>query len=361
MENAAQSNISRAPVNLPGGNDHPVVNLPFTAVIDGRQFHGRGLSLVAAYVVGLMDPAVLNATRIVRLMFQFDGFHVTLVVDAEVREAAPGSSEVELIFVHPTGPHLPQLRHILNAFIAGDLVGLGQTIGVAGTAAPKGLTDADLPERRLSLRRVAGGVGVGLFSLTLIIAVGMLTYQRMFVTLVPVLGTVISTGEVMRATTTGQIVFLDLTAGKADVAVAIQAASGDVQSLVMPCDCVVTAQGLREGSTVLIGEPILQLTSDSDQRLIAVAFPPAMLFDLAAADRIELTFPSGDKALATAEPLGLPNAGADAQVILLRPDAPLDAGRVGEPVQVRILRDSGGLGTWAAATRARFLTLFKEA
>ena len=58
METAVVSNPNRLPVNLHRGNDHPVIDLPFTAVIDGRQFRGRGLSLVAAYVAGLMDPAV---------------------------------------------------------------------------------------------------------------------------------------------------------------------------------------------------------------------------------------------------------------------------------------------------------------
>lgn len=359
MENAVLSNANRVPVGLPAGNDHPVVDLPFTATIDGRQFRGRGLSLVAAYVSGLMDPAVLKAARIVRLLFQFDGFAVTLVVDAEVREGVAGSGEAELIFTQPTGPHLPQLRHILNAFIAGDLVGLGQTIGVAGTAAPKGPNAVALPESRLSARRVAGGVGVGLLSLALIAVAGTLTYQRLFVTQVPTLGTVISTGEVMRATTTGQIVFLDLAAKQGEVGVAIQAASGDVQSLVMPCDCAATSNGLREGSTVLIGEPVLQLVSDTDQLLVSSSIPAAMLFDLASADQIEMTFPGGDRALARVEPSGLTTTGTEAQAILLRPETPLDAALLGEPVQLRILRGSGGLGTWAGAARDRFVSLFK--
>lgn len=361
MEKALLLKSNREPVNLPGGNDHPVVDLPFTAVIDGRQFRGRGLSLVAAYVAGLMDPAALNATRIVRLMFQFDGFSVTLVVDAEVREAAPGSGEAELAFIRPTGPHLPQLRHVLNAFIAGDLVGLGQTIGVAGTAAPKGPKGAATTDRRPLLRRMVGGAGVGLLSLALIGVAGTVVYQRMFVTLVPTLGTVISTGEVLRATTTGQIVFLDLTAGQGDVAVAIQAASGDVQSLVLPCDCVVTTHGLREGSTVLIGEPVLRLGSESDQRLVAAAIPPAMLFDLASADRIELTFAGGNTSLATTEPSELTGAGpvSEGHVVLLRPAAPIDAAEVGQPVEVRILRDSGVLGQWINTARARLVALYQ--
>ena len=358
MENSVLTNANRVPINLPAGNDHPVVDLPFTAVIDGRQFRGRGLSLVAAYVAGLMDPAALNAVRIARLVFQFDGFAVSLDADVEVRESSVGSGEVELIFIPPTGPHLPQLRHILNSFIAGDLVGLGRAIGVAGTAAPKVATIA---ESRLSPRRVAGGVGVGILSLALLAVAGTLIYQRMFVTLVPSLGTVISTGEVLRSTSTGQILFLDLTARKDEVVVAIQASTGEMQSLVMPCDCVVTSNGLREGSTILIGESLLQLVSDADQRLVSIDLPPAMLFDLAGADVVELTFPDGATATARVEPSILASAGTDAVPTLLRPDAALPPERTGQPVEVRIQRGSGSLETWANAARIRINSLFKGA
>lgn len=361
MENAVLSNAKRVPVNLPGGNDHPVVDLPFTAVIDGRQFRGRGLSLVAAYVAGLLDPAALNATRIARLMFQFDGFAVTLVVDVEVREGEAGSGEAELIFIRPTGPHLPQLRHILNAFIAGDLVGLGQAIGVAGTAAPKGPKLAGVPESRLSPRRVMGGAGVALLSLALVAVAGTLAYQSLFVTQVPTLGTVVSTGEVMRATTTGQILFMDPGARKGDVVVAIQAASGDVQSLVMPCDCDVVATGVGEGSTVLIGEPVLQLASASDERLVEVVLPPEMLFGLSNADRIQLTFRSGATTLATVEPSRLTGPGAEARPVLLRPGVTLATDMIGGSAEVRILHSTGDFGTWITAARTRFASLFKGA
>lgn len=361
MENAVLSNSKRLPVNLPGGNDHPVVDLPFTVTIDGRHFRGHGLSLVAAYVAGLMAPAAMNAVRIARLTFQFDGFAVTLGVDVEIREGTPGSGEAELIFIHPTGPHLPQLRHILNAFIAGDLVGLGQAIGVAGTAAPKGPRMAGIPESRLSLRRMAGGAGVALLSLGLLAVAGPLAYQSLFVTLVPTLGVVVSTGEVLRATTTGQILFLDLEAAKDDVVMAIQAPSGDVQNLVMPCSCTVEATNVREGSTVLIGEPVLKLTDSSEERLVEAIIPAEILFGLAGTDRIELTFQTGEKSFATVEPTGLTMQAAITQAVLLRPDMTLTPSLIGGPVEVRILRNLNGFGTWANTARTRFVSLFKGA
>lgn len=357
MDVAILSKSNRVPANMPAANDHPIVDLPFTVTIDGRQFRGRGLSLVAAYVAGLMDPAALNQMRIVRLIFQFNGFHVTLIVDAEVRESAFESGEAELVFVRPTGPHLPQLRHILNAYISGDLVGLGHTIGVAGTAAPKGPNARSAPERRLSLRRVAGGVGVGLLSLGLIGVALTLVYRQAFVTLVPTPGTVVSTAETLRATTTGQIVFLDLAAGQGDVAIAIQSASGDVQSLVLPCDCVVTSEGLREGSTVLIGETVLKLAQEGDMRLVAADIPPAMLFELASAGRIELTLPDGATTTATVDPQRPATGETDPHIVYLRPDVPLAESHLSHPVEVRILKDTGAVGDWAKSNSGRLAAL----
>ncbi|WP_322894164.1 MULTISPECIES: hypothetical protein [unclassified Yoonia] len=359
MDPVITTKASRAPATLQAGNDHPVVQLPFIALIDGRQFRGHGLSLVAAYVAGLMDPAVLGATRIVRLMFQFDGFAVTLVVDAKVQETAHGSGEAELIFTQPSGAHLPQLRHILNAYIAGDLVALGQTIGVAGTTAPKAPQQTRSARTRLSLRRVVGGMGLALLSLALVAIAGSLVYQRAFVTLVPSLGSVVSTGETLRATTTGQVVFVNLDAGQGDVVVAIQAASGEVQSLLMPCDCTAVTQGLREGSTVLIGETIMQLVSASDQWVVAATLDPQMLFALAGADRILLTYPDGQTSDATADPQPLFQGAA--QTIILRPITPLTEGQAGAPVQLRLLRDASGLAVWAENIRDRFLVTFEGA
>ncbi len=362
MDTALVTNPNRPPVALTAGNDHPVVDMPFTAVIDGRHFRGRGISLVAAYVLGLVDPAMLNATRLVRLVFQFDGFSVALDVDATLRPSASSSGEVELIFTRPTGPHLPQLRHILNAFIAGDLVGLGQTIGVAGTAAPKRPAASSATRAPVTFRRMLGGAAIGLLSILLVAIAWTLIYQRLYVSVVPAPGTVVSTGEVMRATATGQIAFLDLQADAGEVALAIQSASGDVQSLVMPCDCTVTSKGLREGSTVLIGEPVLQLSSAGDRYLVAATIPPDMAFELAGAARIELTYPDGTRGTAVAD-LGRPATGqpsGEGQTVFLEPETPLSADRLGQPVMIRLQRDGGAASAWGAALRDSFAAFFQR-
>jgi hypothetical protein len=114
-----------------GTTDHPLISIPFTAEIDGRQYKGSGLSLVRAEVFGLMDPALAGATRLVRLSFLFHGFTVLLGVECRIDPTPGPQGKVVLSFIDPTGEHLPQLRHVLNSFVAGDLVTMGQFLAVS--------------------------------------------------------------------------------------------------------------------------------------------------------------------------------------------------------------------------------------
>jgi len=315
--------------SLSEGNDHAVIDLPFTAVIDGRPFRGHSISLVNAHVAGLLGKSASAAPRFVRLVFDFDGFSVSLVTLADVRGSPGGKGEISLDFTHPSGPHLPQLRHILNAYIARDLVSLGQVIGVAGTTPPKPVKVATAGTGRKYLQ----GTALALLAVTLIGMAGALIYQRNFVQLLPDLGIVTLQGETLRATASGQIAFLDTAAPKGQVALAITTSNGDVLSLAMPCDCTATSLGLRVGSTVLAGEPILQLTTQDAVAVVQVVVSPDLAFDLARGDRIELSLPNGNKMAATA----LQGAGPNAVLI---PSIPLDPTLVGQPVRVRLIRNT---------------------
>ncbi len=46
------------PAFLGGGNEHPLIDIPFSVTVDGRQYAGQGISLLEAHVVGLADPAL---------------------------------------------------------------------------------------------------------------------------------------------------------------------------------------------------------------------------------------------------------------------------------------------------------------
>lgn len=346
MENAPLILKSPAIAPLSAGYDHAMLDLPFTALIDGRQYRGHGLSLVSAQVVGLMGATTPGVPKIVRLIFDFDGFAVTLVVLADVREAPGGSGEVELNFTEPSGPHLPQLRHILNAYIARDLVTLGTVIGVAGTTPPKPAKSVTAS----SGRKVLQGTALVGLAFVLVAAAGGLIYQRSHVQLLPDLGTVMMQGETLRATASGQIGFLDTAAPLGQVALAITTSTGDVLSLTMPCDCVASSLGLAVGSTVLAGEPVLQLTKPDAGVVVLSIIPPALAFDVARGDRVELTLPDGSIVAATAQL----NA---SQPAVLTPATALPTALIGAPVQVRLIRQGGWLGPQIAAARQWFLAV----
>ena len=329
METAPLAFDPLAVALLSAGNDHPIVDLPFTAVIEGRQFRGRGLSLVSAHVVGLLGVSAPGVPRIVKLVFDFDGFAVTLVVLADIRESSRAKGEFDLNFNQPAGPHLPQLRHILNAYIARDLVSLGQVIGVAGTTPPK----AAKPQTAGTARQYLQGSALALLAVALISVAATLIYQRSFVRLLPDLGIITLQGETLRATANGQIAFLDMAAPMGQVALAISTTNGDVLSVTMPCDCRVSSLGLRVGSTVLMGEPILQLSAPDAGIVVQAVVPPDAVFDLARGDQVLLVLPDGSSVAAIASTEDV-----------FTPQTPLDSALLGQPVQVRLIRQGGLLG-----------------
>jgi alginate biosynthesis protein Alg44 len=322
--------------SLSAGNDHPIVDLPFTAVIDGRQFRGRGLSLVSAHVVGLLGVSAPGVPRIVKLVFDFDGFAVTLVALADIRDSSRSKGEFDLNFNQPSGPHLPQLRHILNAYIARDLVSLGQVIGVAGTTPPIPAK----PRTSGIARQYIQGSALAVLAVALIAVASTLIYQRSFVRLLPELGMITLQGETLRATANGQIAFLDLAAPVGQIALAISTTNGDVLSVTMPCDCHVSSMGLRVGSTVLTGEPILHLSAPDAGVVVQAKSPAALAFDLARGDQVELILPDGSSVPATAD------AGKNDLFI---PKTPLDTTLLGQPVQLRLIRKGGALGQLVAS------------
>lgn len=119
------------------------------------------------------------------------------------------------------------------------------------------------------------------------------------------------------------------------VAIAITTTTGDVLSLAMPCDCRADSLGLRVGSTVLTGEPILALSAADAAAVVQAVFPAELAFDLARGDRVELLLPDGSVVPATA---------ALGQTDILIPTTALAPTLVGQPVQVRLIRQSGWVG-----------------
>ncbi len=336
------STAAQQPPDLGAANDHPMFDIPFTADVDGRRFQGTGISLVEAFATGLLDPQLAGESRLVKLAFAFSGFSVGLLVNATVSEADGGQGKVRIAFADPTGEHLPQLRHILNSYVAGDLISLGGTIGVASTAGSGDKPASAANPAAARKHKQLGTAATIAASVALVIGATSLLYQRAYSIAVPTPAYVMQSGETLRAVSSGQIDYLNLAAAAAagEIAFAIRATSGETLSIAMPCDCAATLAGVEKGSTVLAGEPVLYLAQDVEDIAVGANVPPELLYDLAAAHHIELTLANGDSLRAmldTSQQHDVAGEGDKALIpVTLTPDTTLDPDQVGQVVRLRI-------------------------
>lgn len=237
--------------------EHPVLPIPFTVTIGDTKLDGTGISIAAAYVAikGKLDPAWKDYREVVTLQFDFDGFSVTLFPEIVV-PGARRDGEMTLQFMDPAGAHLPQLRYIINSYLAGDFVTMNGLLSYTGPVKPKAAKGGETVSSRLRIRSAA----VAFLSLCLIFATVNFLFTRATQTIEPRPVFIERTGQDMRATTAGQVSYLNPDAAVGEVVFSINSNAGDVLNFQLPCDCEVSVtEGIFEGATVLPIDVILSL------------------------------------------------------------------------------------------------------
>lgn len=320
--------------------EHPMLDIPFLVGIDGRQFKGARLSLVMAEISGLMDPALVGTTRLMRFVFPFKGFSVTLEIMGQIQSMDREKGAAVVGFVDPAGAHLAQLRHLMNSYIAGDLVALGEVIGVASALpSPAARATATAAGRSLTFGRVIGTVGLLAATVLLVGAVGMLAYARIFTTPLEAAGLVAQDGLTLTAIAAGQVDYVNLDADPGEVAFTIRATSGEMLSIAMPCDCAATAMAAVAGATVRAGDPMMNVHAADAPVVVTTQVPADRVLDLAFADHVTMTFADGVTVSASADPASLQApSGADTVAVRLVPREPLDPARVGQLAQLTVIK-----------------------
>lgn len=236
-------------------SEHPILPIPFKAWVGENKLEGNELSVTAAYVNigGPLDPAWKGHREVIKLQFDFQGFSVTLYPEIVVA-ASRREGEMTLQFMDPAGAHLPQLRYIMNTFLAGDFVSMGGMLGYTGPIMPKPAKGSDPKASKFRIRSLA----VIVASVTLILVASNLLLSRATQSYEPRPVFVERTGQDMKATTAGQVSFLNPNAKKGEVVFSINSNAGDVLNFQLPCDCeVVVTEGVFEGATVLPIDSIL--------------------------------------------------------------------------------------------------------
>ena len=338
MDKAITSSTTRnspAAVTWGGPADHPMLDIPFHVEIDGRQYKGREISLVRATISGLIDPHMQGLERLAWVVFRFQGYTVGLSVEVRLDEVDAAKGTAALAFLEPMGEHLPQLRHLLNAYIAGDVVTLGNVLTVRSPAGakPKGVA----PARRV--RRFGGTLLLLALTALLLGLVATKVYQRVFTYQLVSPAVVGFEGRALAATATGQIDFLDPEAKSGDVAFAIRSNTGQTLSVVMPCDCRVEVLGVEAGSTVFAGDPVLRVSQPDAPLVLTGTVLPEEMLALAQSSAVDLRFADGRDVTAHLAPGGIGTAAPGEPVpVRLIPDQPLADDLVGQLAEVTLRR-----------------------
>lgn len=344
---APASTPAPQPTDFAAATEHPVIRMPFHVVINGRSYIGNGLSIVGAEALGLADPHFDGSVQLVTLVFNFPGYAISLPVEAAVGAGTPEAGTVSLRFVEPTGPHLAQLRYLLNAYVGGEVIGVDGIVRAAEKPAP-GARTAEPPRPREPLMHGAlQGLRWGLLAgagLLLVGFVGVKLYERFFVAPVLGLSTLTLQGMNLRAISSGQLDFVNPAAKQGEVAFAIRATSGEVLAVSMPCDCVVAPGHAQSGATVLAGDPVMTVAPAGAPVVVSARVDGNGLRMLAAGATAEIELPDGSAAAAALDRSELPALmrgyveGAPIPVSLVTQSV-LPADAVGTPVNVRIKAD----------------------
>ncbi|ETX26872.1 hypothetical protein [Roseivivax isoporae] len=331
-----------APAPHHSGNEYPLLDIPFNAVIDGRRYAGEGLSLVEARLSGLVDRSLHGTEHVVRLVFEFPGFQLVLTPDARV--SVEDSTTAALYFTNPTGEHHAQLRKVLNDYISGDLTSAGALIRSGSLAQGRGGKPA-APRRGVLQRLRTGIASVGVLALTvalLLFAVA-LVQARLFTTDIATPGRVVPQGQTMRATADGQLSFLDTGAGQGEVLYAVDTTGGETLSVAMPCDCTATPVSVAEGSTVLAGEPVVALSEGDAPLVIEARLPQGLLFEIQRTGTVDVALPGGqDFEARLDDTFRVPGTGSagDAVEATLVPAIDLAPGTEGQVAALSVTRDA---------------------
>lgn len=274
-------------------SEFPQVDLPFQITIGGLTMEGISISLTKALASGRLPPDLEYQDELVSLRFDFDGFSITLFADAILsQDVNDPSAPVSVFFTHPTDGHLSPLRYLINSYVAGDTVTLGQLLST-GTGPGQIKTHAAAPIAKPKRKLWRVGVLAVLGFLFGFLATDMI-YQRVLLSTEPRPLVISPEVQTLRATASGQLALINPQAGAGDVAFSLLTNRGELVSLRMPCACDATlASGAFEGATVLSGDPILDLTPANAVPLAQARLSQKGLARFLAGDQAEVVFANG--------------------------------------------------------------------
>ncbi|WP_321340021.1 hypothetical protein [uncultured Cohaesibacter sp.] len=321
-------------------SEQAILQMPFSVVIDGRQYEGDGISLVNAYVKGLASRDYGQIIKPATFRVPFDGFQVTMAIEVVMVCVDDVTGLYRLDFLNPTGPHLPRLRYILNAYIAGEIVDINDLLSITADKVKKAKSGSADSERSFVQRfkSMVGAAFVGAATVGLVVLAGSLVQNRLLIRDVPKLATIVPSGAVIKAGVDGQIVYVNPQAGLEEPLVAIQGADGRQLTVVNPCDCTLTiAKSSVVGNVVATNDNLAFIPGNDSGLLVSAILPDKEAEMLVFGGVAEATLADGRTINLQIKDIKPPvSGGAVTRVTFTAPEGLLTLSDTGSPAKLRI-------------------------
>jgi alginate biosynthesis protein Alg44 len=332
---------------------HVRLQLPMYVQIGGESFSaddwsnsGVALQWGDAQKKVLGDTLKSGSVISSQLCFAFEGFDLNMPMQLEVRYVDTKKNRVGFRFIDLNTRQTSLLRHVVSAYVAGEVVRAGDLIHIAGRSnfsQPRKIPSANAgltPFQRLKnkLRKSLLTTAVALCSTAAFAYVVLGMYERTFVVKTN-MAQVSADFSTLASTVTGRVYFqpdlLDKEVKKGQPLLMVQTDKGNMVSVDSPCDCIVKKREVENEAMVSRGDVVLRLLSVHSIPFIETRVPAADAVRLAVGKRAVLEFAGHKRYLdgkiirITSDEFGAP---AD---VLIQPSDTLPVSWVDDPVEVR--------------------------
>lgn len=233
------------------------------------------------------------------VLFKFDVFQINLPVELEARNVSAEKGRVGCRFVNLTAGQISLLQFIVNAYITGEIVRMGDIIGVVARnnftdkralpSATEGLTSGQLFKRKLSKMfnwaLVFGASG----GLLLYIVLGL--WERNFIVTADT-ATVMAESLLVESPKAGKLYYQPIKPGtrvnKGAPLLMVETSKGNMESVDSPCDCVVRERLSDNHAQVGTGDAVLRLMSTESAPYVQAELPYKQALRLNAGDEAML-------------------------------------------------------------------------
>jgi alginate biosynthesis protein Alg44 len=287
-----------------------------------------------------------------RLVFPLEDYDIVLPVQAEVRYIDKERGRVGFRFVNTTQRQVSVLRYIIDAFLSGELVTLGDILDVTArshAAAPRAAPQREQATTVLArLRRAARAMLV--YAAVAVATVGLAAfvveavYERLFISR-PITAAISTDTITLSAPVSGQLEVVtagpDLVPG--EPAIAVRDWSGKQVFVEAKCACPVVERVAQVGSTIQEGAVVLRAAVIGAKPYIRAVVSDDTMIRIREGAVARIEYADGTTAsvdLTEHPPISVgvaPIAGsaATAPVIGIDPGRPIGLDQYGTPVRVR--------------------------